>query len=383
MHEAIAQVLRRLLLSRGERGRHRAPGAALYALRLGQLTASTSAARSPGSCLARMEAANVSTREAQNLVSGRNRHRGHRPGLPSATPLQLATIAARSPRAAARSHPRMVTAIRDTRTGGHARARAQAAAVVAADPAHWDVVISGMIGVTSFPHGTARLSMKDTPYKVAGRAARPRCSASAERKYDEKQMRNGCAITTVHPRLPRRTSHALPSGAGETAAAAVAPRRPSRARCGRLSSRQDAGERSDGDAGPATTRVPRSSHAVRRSRHLTDAPHAQTFHSVHAGCTSTSRCSSAAGDHLLRSRVLYSASGQNLFVVRAAGAALCRRDRSDGRRRQTSTALTCVFSRARLGARVLLLIVVAIAGHVGKGAQRWSTLRLHPLQPSS
>jgi len=61
--------------------------------------------------------------------------------------------------------------------------------VVAAALAHWDVVIGGMVGVTSFPNGTAHMSMKDTPYTVAGKSGTAQVfSLGQNEKYDEKQV---------------------------------------------------------------------------------------------------------------------------------------------------------------------------------------------------
>lgn len=106
-----------------------------------------------------------------------------------ATPLQLATVAAKI---AARGHtfaPRMVTAIRDSRTGVNQQIPPRPVAVVQAAPASWDMVIGGMIGVTSFPNGTARMAWKGTPYTVAGKSGTAQVfSLGQNEKYDEKQI---------------------------------------------------------------------------------------------------------------------------------------------------------------------------------------------------
>jgi penicillin-binding protein 2 len=106
------------------------------------------------------------------------------------TPLQLATVAAKIAARGRTFAPRMVTAIRSTRTGvTQTLAPRPLATVSVADPAHWDVVIGGMIGVTSFPNGTARLSMKGTPYSVAGKSGTAQVfSLGQNEKYDEKQV---------------------------------------------------------------------------------------------------------------------------------------------------------------------------------------------------
>jgi penicillin-binding protein 2 len=84
----------------------------------------------------------------------------------------------------------MVIAIRETRTGvTRAVPPRPLAAVPVADPSHWDVVIGGMIGVTSFPNGTARMAMKDSPYTVAGKSGTAQVfSLGQNEKYDEKQI---------------------------------------------------------------------------------------------------------------------------------------------------------------------------------------------------
>ena len=106
-----------------------------------------------------------------------------------ATPLQLATVAAKIGARGRTFAPRMVTAIHDTRTGVTRRIAPKPLPVVAAALAHWDVVIGGMVGVTSFPNGTARMSMKDTPYTVAGKSGTAQVfSLGQNEKYDEKQV---------------------------------------------------------------------------------------------------------------------------------------------------------------------------------------------------
>ena len=80
--------------------------------------------------------------------------------------------------------------------------------------------------------------------------------------------------------------------------------------------------------------------------------------------------------------VLYSASGQNLFVVRAQGL-------------RFALAIVTMVVVANVNPRylrmialpgwvfgVLLLLVVAAVGHVGKGAQRWLDLGIFRFQPS-
>ncbi len=127
--------------------------------------------------------------EAQTWFPGETVIVGIGQGFLLATPLQLATVAAKI---GARGHtfaPRMVTAIRDTRTGKTDALAPRSLPVVTADPAHWDIVIGGMVGVTSFPHGTARMAWKDAPYSVAGKSGTAQVfSLGQNEKYDEKTL---------------------------------------------------------------------------------------------------------------------------------------------------------------------------------------------------
>jgi penicillin-binding protein 2 len=111
-------------------------------------------------------------------------------GFLLATPLQLATVAAKIAARGRTFSPRMVTSIRNGRTGvTQAIAPRPLPVVTLADSAHWDIAISGMIGVISDPHGTARVSMAGTPYSVAGKSGTAQVfSIGQNEKYDEKQI---------------------------------------------------------------------------------------------------------------------------------------------------------------------------------------------------
>jgi penicillin-binding protein 2 len=127
--------------------------------------------------------------EAQTWFPGETVIVGIGQGYLLATPLQLATVAAKIAARGRTFAPRMVTAIRDTRSGVTEQLAPRPLPVVAAEPAHWDLVIGGMTGVTSFPNGTARMAWRGTPYTVAGKSGTAQVfSLGQNEKYDEKQI---------------------------------------------------------------------------------------------------------------------------------------------------------------------------------------------------
>jgi len=127
--------------------------------------------------------------EAQTWFPGETVIVGIGQGYLLATPLQLAAVAAKIAARGRTFAPRMVTAIRDTRSGVTEQLAARPLPLVAAESAHWDLVIGGMIGVTSFPNGTARMAWRGTPYTVAGKSGTAQVfSLGQNEKYDEKQI---------------------------------------------------------------------------------------------------------------------------------------------------------------------------------------------------
>ena len=57
------------------------------------------------------------------------------------------------------------------------------------DPAHWDVIIGGMIGVTNDPTGTARRSQAGAPYKIAGKTGTAQVfSVGQHEQYKESEV---------------------------------------------------------------------------------------------------------------------------------------------------------------------------------------------------
>jgi len=128
--------------------------------------------------------------EAQVWFPGETVIAGIGQGYMLATPLQLAhamaTVAMRGKRFA----PRLVRAIRDASTGEVRTLEPRALPdVVVADPAYWDVIIGGMVGVTNDPWGTARRSQQGAPYRIAGKTGTAQVfSIGQKERYDEKDI---------------------------------------------------------------------------------------------------------------------------------------------------------------------------------------------------
>jgi penicillin-binding protein 2 len=107
-----------------------------------------------------------------------------------ATPLQLAHAAAALAMRGKRFSPRLVHAMRDARSGEvHELPPKELPPVQVTDPAYWDVVIGGMVGVTNDPWGTARRSQLGAPYKIAGKTGTAQVfSVGQNEKYEEKDV---------------------------------------------------------------------------------------------------------------------------------------------------------------------------------------------------
>jgi penicillin-binding protein 2 len=90
-------------------------------------------------------------------------------GYMLATPLQLAHIAATIATRGKRFAPRLVRAVRDSRTGEVRELPVrELPEVKVKDPTSWDVIIGGMVAVMS-PGGTAYRSQAGAPYQMAGK----------------------------------------------------------------------------------------------------------------------------------------------------------------------------------------------------------------------
>jgi len=111
-------------------------------------------------------------------------------GYMLATPLQLAQAAATIANRGRRYAPRLVRAVRDSRTGELRELEPRELPPVAvSDPAHWDVIIGGMIGVTNDPWGTARRSQAGAPYRIAGKTGTAQVfTVGQNERYNEKDV---------------------------------------------------------------------------------------------------------------------------------------------------------------------------------------------------
>jgi penicillin-binding protein 2 len=106
------------------------------------------------------------------------------------TPLQLADAAATIANHGRRFAPRLVKSVRDAVTGQVTDLPPrELPPVVLRDPKAWDVIISGMIGVTNEPGGTARGAQAGAPYKIAGKTGTAQVfSVGQNEKYNESQL---------------------------------------------------------------------------------------------------------------------------------------------------------------------------------------------------
>jgi penicillin-binding protein 2 len=106
------------------------------------------------------------------------------------TPLQLAHMVATISRRGKSYVPRLVTAVRDPKSGITRKLPPQVNGDLnGISQARWDRAINGMIGVTSPPRGTARGSAAGAAYKIAGKTGTAQVfSVGQTEKYDEKTI---------------------------------------------------------------------------------------------------------------------------------------------------------------------------------------------------
>jgi penicillin-binding protein 2 len=106
------------------------------------------------------------------------------------TPLQLAHVTAATAMRGQRFAPRLVRAVRDARTGELRELPPRALPPVqVSDPAYWDVIIGGMVGVMNDPWGTARRSQLGAPYRIAGKTGTAQVfSVGQNERYNEKEI---------------------------------------------------------------------------------------------------------------------------------------------------------------------------------------------------
>jgi penicillin-binding protein 2 len=105
------------------------------------------------------------------------------------TPLQLAHATATLAMRGKGFQPRLVRAVRDSRTGAIATLPPRPLPDVKVnDPKYWDTIIGGMVGVVS-PGGTAVRVQAGAPYQVAGKTGTAQVfSIGQNEKYNESQV---------------------------------------------------------------------------------------------------------------------------------------------------------------------------------------------------
>ena len=111
-------------------------------------------------------------------------------GYMLATPLQLAQATATIATRGERYQPRLVSKVRDARTGEVRTLPPKALPrVELTDPAHWDTIIGGMVGVTNDWNGTARRVQAGAPYQIAGKSGTAQVfGLKQNEKYNESQV---------------------------------------------------------------------------------------------------------------------------------------------------------------------------------------------------
>ena len=152
-------------------------------------------------------------------------------GYTLVTPVQLAhagaTLAARGERFA----PRLLIGTEDplTREAVHMEPRALPS-VPDQEPAHWQIVIDAMVGVTAEPRGSARAPMQGTSYSIAGKTGTAQVIGIAqderyrEEEIDERLRDHGLFVAFAPAEAPRIALGIVVEngGGGSRAAAPVA-----------------------------------------------------------------------------------------------------------------------------------------------------------------
>ena len=170
-------------------------------------------------------------REDQVWYPGETVITGIGQGYMTVTPIQLAhagaTFAARGQRFA----PRLLIGTEDplTRAVTHTEPTALPS-VAEQDPAHWQLVIDAMVGVTSEPRGSARAPMQGTTYSIAGKTGTAQVIGIAqderyrEEEIDERHRDHGLFVAFAPAEEPRIALGVVVEngGGGARAAAPVA-----------------------------------------------------------------------------------------------------------------------------------------------------------------
>jgi penicillin-binding protein 2 len=128
-------------------------------------------------------------REMQVWFPGETVIAGIGQGYMLATPLQLAHATAAVAMRGQRFQPRLVRAIRDSATGAVTELPpVPLPAVKVGNPAHWDVIIQGMVAVMS-PGGTAYRSQAGATYQMAGKTGTAQVfTVGQNEKYKESEV---------------------------------------------------------------------------------------------------------------------------------------------------------------------------------------------------
>lgn len=146
-----------------------------------------------------------------------------------ATPLQLAHMTSIIAGRGRTFEPRFVTALRDPHTGEVRHLAPQATRPVeVSDPALWQRIIDGMVGVTSPPRGTARGSAAGARYSIAGKTGTAQVfSVGQTEKYDEKEieerLRDHALFVAFAPAVSPRIALALLVENGRSGSGTAAP----------------------------------------------------------------------------------------------------------------------------------------------------------------
>lgn len=175
--------------------------------------------------------AQFTRREDQVWFPGETVITGIGQGYMTVTPVQLAhagaTFAARGQRFA----PRLLIGTENplTREVAYTEPK-ELPGVVEQDPAHWQVVLDGMIGVTSDPRSSATATMKGVAYSIAGKTGTAQVIGIAqdaryrEDEIDERQRDHGLFVAFAPAEAPRIALGVIVEngGGGSRAAAPVA-----------------------------------------------------------------------------------------------------------------------------------------------------------------
>lgn len=111
-------------------------------------------------------------------------------GYMLATPLQLAHVASLIAGHGTTFQPRLVTAVRNARTGEVRRLPPKPSPAVDPDEgSHWQRVVDAMVAVMNSAHGTARATAVGSTYQIAGKTGTAQVfSVGQSEKYNEKEV---------------------------------------------------------------------------------------------------------------------------------------------------------------------------------------------------